>query len=846
MREKRTNMKKSLLIVTSVLLIILLSVYTLLFTSLGNNLLKPYLEAKINESSPVSLELSEFILRMDSLRILLVLDEKNTLLAKGDISIFDQSFDIDYEVALNELSTLRELAGKDISGSLLTQGKVQGDMDLFTIKGDSNVAKSDTKYTIVIQDLEVNKAAVKLTNARLQNLLKIAGEKDYANGNLDLHVQLHDLRPKQMKGSVSLNVKEAELNAKVLKKEFGLSLSRTALTSDLKATLEGEDIKYIFSLQSELVTLFSKGNLQADKKSINSNYKIDIKELALLKSITKTAIRGPFATQGEIQGDEKALFIKGKSDLAKSKTSYNVELKDLKPSRVIVNIKDASLEKLLYMAGEKSYAQAILNADIQLNNLDPSKLDGDTTIKLSKGKVNQKVMLKSFQVKLPQTTFNLDAKTQLKADNVNYKLSLNSNLAKITSIGDLKPNTLETKASYDVNIKELALLKPITDSALRGPLATSGKINGDKREMILKGNSNLAQSKTSYALVLKDLSPSSAKLSMKEAELSKLLYFSGQPDYAEGKLNLEADMSNLSSLAGKVTIDINKGLLHKTPIKKHFDINLPYTKFSLISRADIQENKLTAKSTLTSNLAILKMKKTSYDIETSMYDTDYDLFIPSLQRLEPILERKLYGELKANGEIKQDTKFRLTAHSNIFQGKLDAKIVDEKIDADFKNLHALDILKMLGYPEIMDAPLNGTFTYNTKTQKGELDSRFDKATLTPSKMTKLVNNFTRTDLTKERFNQGTLISLINKEIIKSNLQMQSSKMRLNSKKFIINSKKQLIDARFAIKIKKYPGEVIVKGDLNAPSVKLDAKSMITPEVEEKVGKEINRFLKKLF
>jgi hypothetical protein len=76
--------------------------------------------------------------------------------------------------------------------------------------------------------------------------------------------------------------------------------------------------------------------------------------------------------------------------------------------------------------------------------------------------------------------------------------------------------------------------------------------------------------------------------------------------------------------------------------------------------------------------------------------------------------------------------------------------------------------------------------------------------------------------------------------------MQSKNVSMKSKKFILNSEKELIDARFGLKVKQYPGDIIVKGNINAPKVTLDAKSMITPEIEEKVGKEINRFLKKLF
>ncbi len=839
-------MKKTALIVTSSVFLFLSLIYVALFTSVGNNLLKPVIEAKVNENLPLKIRLSEFLLDTKSLRLLIELDSDNTLLAQGNYSLFDQSFDIDYTLELNSLSNIKELAEQNLSGKLFTEGNIKGDMELFKIKGEGDLARSRTDYAAVIKEMALQKAAIKLKDAHIQEILSMTGEKPYAEGKIDLHVQLNDLNPKDMEGSVALDVKEARLNAELLKKEFGLTLSKTSLKSDLKAKLKGESVKYLFTLDSELAKFYSKGQVEVGARSIDSNYRVQIQELALLRSVTNAPLRGPFSTQGDISGDEKELLIKGRSNIADSKSSYDVKLKELSPSKVIIHIKDARLDRLLYMLGEAQFASAKINADIEFNDLNPKTLKGEANIRLSEGKVNQKLMSKEFKIKLPKTSFKLQASTALKPEKINYTLSLSSNLAKIKSKGEVNPQDIRTRASYGIDIKELALLKPITSLPLRGPLATSGKLSGDKKELVIKGSSNLAGSKTDYELILEELSAKSAKVLMKNAELSKLLYLLGEPSYAEGRLNAEIDLDSIASLNGILKVGVSKGLVHKKIVKKNFDINLPYTKFDLKSDATIKDDKLRAKTVLSSNLATLKMNKSSFDIKRVSFLSDYDIFIPFLQRLEPILERKLYGELRANGEIRKDKQLTLTAHSKIFQGEFNAKIVDDKIDADFKELHAIGLLKMLGYPEVMDAPVNGTLVYNTKSKKGKLVTRFERAVLTRSKMTDLIQGLTRTDLTKERFNKGSLVSVINKEIINSDLKMQSKRASLKSKKFIINSKKQLIDARFALKIKEYPGDVIVKGSINSPKVKLDAKSMITPQIEKKVGKEIDRFLKKLF
>jgi len=839
-------MKKIVLITTSTLALCLMLLYVLLFTTSGNNLLRPSIQSKINENSPVQVKLTKFILDTSSLELRIEIDEKNTFTAKGEYSLFSQSFDIDYDLSLKNLSSFSAQVKRKLSGELLTQGKVSGDLSLFKVKGHSNIASSKTDYTIVIEDMNLNKAAIKLNNAKIKQLLAMVGEKAYAKGNIDLHVQLIDLDPNHMKGSVSLDVKNAKLNAKVLKKEFDIKLNKTALSAKVRAKLEGSKITYLVKLNSELAKISSKGNVQTTDMIIDSTYSIDIKELALFKNLSEAPLRGAFFTKGSIKGQDPVFNIEGTSTFAASKTSYALSIKDSKPQELVLHVKNASLAKVLYMVGEEKFADAKLNIDLNLQDLDPKTLKGNVLVKLSGGRINQKIMKKAYKVALPKTHFSLNAKADLSSTNVKYDFILSSNLAKIISKGSIQPDSLKTQAEYSVDIKELALLKPLTKAPFRGPFSTKGELHGDKKELKLKGSSNLAKSRTSYSLLLKDLEPHSAKLDISKAKLSKLLYLLGQPNYAEGNLDIHADITSISTLSAKAKITIKKGLIHKKEMKKAFDMSFPYTKFELKNDTNIEDDKLQASTKLSSNLAILTMKHTQYNLKTASLVTDYEIFVPFLERLEPLLERKLYGEVRATGEIKQDKQLIITAHSNIFNGKFNAKIVDEKVNADFKNLKALEVLKMMGYPEVMDAPVTGTFVYNTKTRKGKLDSRFDQAVLTRSKMTDLIGSLTHTDLRKERFNKGTLISIINKDIIDSKLIMTSKTMSVKSKKFIINSKKQVIDARFALKIKKYPADVIVKGNINSPSVKIDAKSMLTPEVQEKVGKEINRFLNKLF
>ncbi|MBE0498216.1 MAG: hypothetical protein IBX43_03130 [Campylobacterales bacterium] len=839
-------MKKTALIIISLLLLLLLLLYTLLFTAPGNALLRPVIESKINKNSPLKVSLETFVLRTDRVKLLLTLDEENSFAAEGVYSLFSQSFDLDYRLGFTRLSRLSSISKRRLSGALMSDGKVSGDLDLFKIKGKSDLARSDTDYAIIVKEMKLDKAAIKLSDLNIAELLVMAGEKPYAQGNIDLHLKLFDLTENDMRGSVLLKLKEARLNAKTVHKEFGVALAKTGIQSQLNASFQGNDLTYSLNLDSELATLFSQGKMQLQEKAVNASYTVDIKELSLLKSITNTPLRGPLFTQGEISGNQNHLIIKGKSDIASSQSSYDISLDEMKLSQAIIHVKDGRLKKLLHMASQSEFADAKINANIQFDDLSAQNLKGEAVITLSEGKFDQKIMKKEFDITLPATHFELQTKTGLSPENIHYTLLLESNLARIDSSGDIKPKNMGTEARYNVNIKELALLKPLTKAPLRGPIATSGKISGDREELKISGTSNLAASKTSYTLTMKNMALHSAQAAIAGAELSKLLYLVGKNDYAQGKLSLDADISSFTPLSAKTKLSVVQGQAQTKAIQKDFDITLPHTKFTFKSDATLKDNLLSAESKLDSNLATLTMKKTDLNLDTSALASDYLLFIPSLERLESILGRKLYGPLTLNGDVKKDKKLFISAHSDLFKGHFDAKLIDEQLNADFKGIHAIAVLKMLGYPEVMDAPINGSLSYNTASKKGRFQSRFEQATLVPSQFTKMIRQFSSTDLSKERFNEGMLNSDINKEIISSELQMQSKNVTMKSKRFILNSEKELIDARFSLKVKQYPGDIIVKGDINTPKVTLDAKSMITPEIEEKVGKEINRFLKKLF
>jgi hypothetical protein len=153
------------------------------------------------------------------------------------------------------------------------------------------------------------------------------------------------------------------------------------------------------------------------------------------------------------------------------------------------------------------YASSRLDVELKLTSLDPKNLLGDAKITLKEGKINTAVMQKHYNVTLPQTQFHSTSDVKLQGKDVLYKTTFDSNLATLTSQGTIQPETLRMDLRYCVEIQELAVLKPITNADIRGPLNIKGEIKGAKEKLTINGLSDIAGSDTIFQATLKEFAP---------------------------------------------------------------------------------------------------------------------------------------------------------------------------------------------------------------------------------------------------------------------------------------------------------------------------------------------------
>ena len=598
------------------------ALYIVAFTSFGNGLVKPVVEQKIKEATKLESKLTKFSLSMSKFEILLELNSGNTLLAVGNYSLFSKAFDIAYRVKLDELDTLKDLTSSELRGKFHTEGKIKGDMAFMDIDGKSDIAQSDTTYHVELTDLNPTSIIAKVKNSQLSKLLYMLDQSQYASAEVDLDVNFKNIKPGELDGDITLRSKNGQIDPLLMKKDFNVTIPKTSFALDLNAKLKGEDIDYSCDLSSNLFKILSSGRVVPQPLKTDIKYSLNIKELAVLKPIIGSQLRGAFKLSGNVKGNKERLIISGQSDLAGSDTKFEAALKEFKPKVVTADIKGLNLNRLLYMIDQPHYTDGILSMKADITDARSGSLKGKIFTNVKKGVLNSKYITKlaEFDSVMPRTTYDLSATTVLNGDIVDTKTNLNSNLAELNikkasyNIGDGS-----IKSDYSAKIPDLDRLFFATQRHLKGSLAVSGELKKAK-DLDLTMHTKVAGGDIDAKLHNDNM-----HAEIKSVGTKGLLQILTYPDIFQAQVNAKLDY-DLAKGKGVLNGHVTDGNFVQN---KTFNLIKQYTKFDMYREsfngdisANINKEKILASLDLRSKQASIKSDKAKIDAKRKTIDAD--------------------------------------------------------------------------------------------------------------------------------------------------------------------------------------------------------------------------------
>ena len=615
-------MKKLFLSLTLLIVIILGSVYGILFTKYGNGIVASYIEEKVNSGqSDVKLKVEDFTLTLKNLNFDASINDNSKINISGDLSLFKKSVDLKYDIKINELSTLKNLTKQEFKGPLVTSGIFTGNDQEAIIQGVSDIAQSQTKYYFNLEDFEPKNINIQVKNAKIEDLLVLLNKPLYAKGDLNVLADIKNANLSKLDGMIVAKVSNGKVNNEVINSEFKQGFESTInFQSDINAILTPNKAEVKSNLISALGEIYmNKTTIDLSANSVKSDYKIDIKNLAKLEGVISKKLNGQFITNGSFKAFDETIQIEGNSDIFEGITKYNGEFVNSKASNIKFSIENAKLEKFLQVLNEPIYTTGDLNIEGDIKNADLNKLEGSIISKIDNGSIVNEVANVVFKQDLKEKlNYNLEIDTSLVPNQAVSKAYVETTMGNLTvqkAVYDFTQDSLIS--DYLLNIPVLEKLKDITKMNLKGNLDINGELSNKGNNLSVIGNSKTLGGTFDF-----DLKNDQLKANLKNIDVQELSTMLDYSKIFDAKANFVLDYDLLSK----------KGNLSGKLLNGHFLENNFTTLINQLTKGDLTKevyetfdiNSQIDDKILTSDL-IMKSQNTQLTTKNSVLDLKQDL-----------------------------------------------------------------------------------------------------------------------------------------------------------------------------------------------------------------------------
>ena len=593
----------------------------------------------------------------------------------------------------------------------------------------------------------------------------------------------------------------------------------------------------------------AEGDFSITAKSFDIDYKLHIGDLKIIAENFNQNLAGSFDTDGNVKGTQEDFVVNGKTNLARSLTNYKLHLIKSQIDSVDCDLKSLHIEDVFSYICKPKIFSGLLDLNLSAKNINdfPQALDGNINLKLSNGIFNNQLLAENFDIILSdEIPLTLDFNANAKDNFINTSLNVISKIANCKFDGIINPLEQKCDLNYNLNTTNLELLQPFIKQQFNGPFQTSGTIQGFLHELKLKGLANLADGRVNYDVQLNNLKPHTAVVDFSALSLKKLLHCLNKPVVADGEINGNANVqfSPAGLIDGNANVDITKGITFPDEILNKFKMHDVALNVDFHSKTIIKQSITESNIVLNSSAANISTEKTIYDIPKQSLNSDFKIDVDNLDSLYFLIKRHLQGNAIVTGNIKKDQDLIVDAKSNIFDGELKLKLVNDDLNAKCTNLQSIDLLKTLIYPEIFNSTINADIDYNLKNHSGKLYAELLKGAITEGAFSTIIKQTTKFDITKEIYEKTTLDGTIEKLKFVGNLKMKSKLTTIKADDTSFNLQNNKINAEFKIKVKKKPFTIKVKGNVKDPHIGIDVSDLLSDELEKKIEKQVPKKHKK--
>ncbi len=809
-----------------VLLVICGMIYTLIFTSLGNAILAPIIEAFVSEKIAMPFKLNEFKLGFNDLKISSTINGELSISTSGKYSILDKNLDLKYKIYANSFSSMPL--------NLNIAGDVKGSFENILANGSGNLAGSKLRYATRIVDFNPLELKLDARNLDLAQLSLIALKKPYLRGFASITADVA-LKNGTQFGFANINAPKISADNALINKDYGIKLPK-----NFNANLNS-DISVNNSILTAITTLnTSLANANAQKTSynlktneLNTDFNLDIANLANLEPLISQKLNGSvkIALNTQIKNN-KMQFL----DAQINGLGGNIMAK-LVNGELNAQIKDIKLAEALSLASLPPLAKSQINGFAKITGLNnPQNANGNASLKFSKGELDYKQMNKILNSDLKSNIiFTGDTKISVLNGVLNLDALLDSpalKMAKLSAKYEL--NTASGDADFNANIPNLGLI-------FGSKAKTSAYIKANanfKNNAIAKANIDINGLGGNINATLNN---QSLQANINNIQAGNVFAIIAQDELFSGSLNANINLSSLdiTKLNGQGQISLNNAVFNAPNLSKMLDVKFPQnSKFNLNAKVSFKDSLAKFNALFNSDLAKLDELNGIYDLKQNALNADFKASVANLANLAFLSGASINAPLNANGKVSMvNGALNAKINSDIFGSQTSANYANDTLNASMQKVKIENILSALGYEKFYLGLANTNFKYNLKNAIGEFDADVLEGKLAQNGLTQLINAVFKRDITNEVYENGKVYGTINQNNIIVNAKISSPKSNISIEKGAINSATKTLNIPLKANFEKTDLSINITGTTDKP--KYNVKS---DYLQEKV---INKAFDKL-
>lgn len=810
-----------------ILLVLVVALYCVLFSSFGNSVLKPFVEKIASEKIGMEFRLEKFELGFSSFDILAIINGELGVESKGKYSLFSSQFDLNYNTQAKSFN------GMQIDLSL--KGEALGSFDNFVANGSGSLAGSSIRFASRIKDYAPLELKLDAKALDLAALSMIALKKAYITGKLSAVADIAG-----QEGTAKLNSAKIIIT-KEAQNDFGISLPANfalSLNSDIK--LLGKQVAATTRVKSALANLSAKNtSYNFENGEITSDFNVDIANLAALEPIIKQKLNGSIKVAGNTKIANGAMeFLDAKINGLGGEI-----LASLKDNELNANIKNLKLAQALSLAGLAPLANSDISGTAKITNLnDTKKIKGSANLTLSNGVLNHKQMNALLGSDLSSdVSFNAQNKLEIASGTLNFNSVLNSPV--IENLGAKGSYTL---ANGDAKIDlagKIADLGAIFGSRAKSPVNIKANV-GLKAGELSDGDIDI---KGFGGEILAKVKGKALNANIKNIKAQQVLAMTTFGSLFNGEVNAELSLDglNLQNLNGRGELSVKNGVFNAAAMSKLLETEFPENvKFSLNFKPTFTNSVAYFSSNFASDIANISKFDGSYNLQKNALDAAYSANVSDLSKLSFLTGVALYSPLNVSGKIASTNQaINASANSDIFGSNTDITFKSGALNANMKNAKIEQILKALGYEQFYIGTTNMTFDYNTASKLGEFNANILNAHLAKTGLTELISSVLGgRDITTEVYENGVVKGRVTGDIITFDANMHSKRSDINVKQASINTKSKALNIPVSANYEKTDIGIDITGTTEAPKYALSSQ-YLQQKAEQGVEKLIDKAFK---